>query len=425
MKKQEVLINYENVYNTLYKWIEGQSFVGYDPYDALNTKSNIIIKPKTVRLILCYLNKFSPINLRKIYKIRAIKNNKALALICLSIMRRPIKKNMNHVLRDHINYILSKSLIERYGFHCWNAHNFPIQTTKEYQQAEMPGIIGTEMCASAIFEYYKKIEKLTHLKKVLLSTRDFFLKKLLVKNGNATYFKYKPLTSDDECIFNASLIAAKYVAKINKYFNSSDGFDIVQDCFHYIISKQNKNGSWHYGINLKTEYQKKQVDFHQGFILDCILDYMKLVDVNPIILESYRKGLSFYHRKQFDTAGRSLYRYPRKFPIDIHNQAQGIITFAKAGKYDERYINFAKTITNWTIQNMRSEKGYFFYQKYPFMTNKIPYMRWAQAWMLYALSHMTVKGNLKERDDAGDLGPSIEKFDRVSEVVLDAKIRNL
>jgi len=35
---------------------------------------------------------------------------------------------------------------------------------------------------------------------------------------------------------------------------------------------------------------------------------------------------------------------------------------------------------------MWSKKGYFYYQKHRFYTNKISYMRWSQAWMLLAIS---------------------------------------
>jgi hypothetical protein len=35
---------------------------------------------------------------------------------------------------------------------------------------------------------------------------------------------------------------------------------------------------------------------------------------------------------------------------------------------------------------MQDKEGYFYYQIYPLIINKIPYMRWGQAWMLLALS---------------------------------------
>ncbi len=46
----------------------------------------------------------------------------------------------------------------------------------------------------------------------------------------------------------------------------------------------------------------------------------------------------------------------------------------------------ADKVLNWTIANMQDKKGYFYYQKYRFYKIKIPYIRWSQAWMFYALT---------------------------------------
>ena len=80
------------------------------------------------------------------------------------------------------------------------------------------------------------------------------------------------------------------------------------------------------------------------------------------------------------------WRYPNLWPINIHNQAQGIITFSKLGKYINKYKKKSRTITNWTLSNLQSSEGFFYYEKHKYFTNKIPYMRWNQAWMLYALA---------------------------------------
>jgi len=37
---------------------------------------------------------------------------------------------------------------------------------------------------------------------------------------------------------------------------------------------------------------------------------------------------------------------------------------------------------------MQSEDGYFYAHRWAFIVNKIPYMRWGQAWMVYALSQL-------------------------------------
>jgi len=67
---------------------------------------------------------------------------------------------------------------------------------------------------------------------------------------------------------------------------------------------------------------------------------------------------------------------------------QGIITFAKLKDHDINYLNFVYKIAKWTIENMQSNDGYFYYRRYKYFNNKIPYMRWGQAWMLLALSNL-------------------------------------
>ena len=52
-------------------------------------------------------------------------------------------------------------------------------------------------------------------------------------------------------------------------------------------------------------------------------------------------------------------------------------------------IEIAEKIAEWTIDNMRNKKkGCFYYQRWPFLVNKISYSRWGQAWMLLGLVNL-------------------------------------
>jgi N-acetyl-beta-hexosaminidase len=72
----------------------------------------------------------------------------------------------------------------------------------------------------------------------------------------------------------------------------------------------------------------------------------------------------------------------------IHNQAQGIISFTQAGEFynDRSLIQMADRIADWTIAQMQDREGYFYCTKGLLITNKIPYIRWGQAWMYLALA---------------------------------------
>jgi hypothetical protein len=50
----------------------------------------------------------------------------------------------------------------------------------------------------------------------------------------------------------------------------------------------------------------------------------------------------------------------------------------------------AEKVLLWTIKNMQDPSGYFYYQKKKWWSSRIPYMRWAQAWMFYAMSYYLV-----------------------------------
>ena len=112
----------------------------------------------------------------------------------------------------------------------------------------------------------------------------------------------------------------------------------------------------------------------------------------PSTKEKYQiylqKGLDYYQKNQFLANGQSIYRFPSKWPVEIHNQAQGIITFARWSDLNEEYISQSTKIASYTIDQMRSKKGFFYYKKYPLFTIKIPFMRWSQAWMLLALTEL-------------------------------------
>ena len=153
----------------------------------------------------------------------------------------------------------------------------------------------------------------------------------------------------------------------------------------YVISKQKPNGVWYYGETEGSEVI--QIDFHQGFILEDLYYFIKYTQPsNDMYMKALLKGAEFYKNEQFLSDGRAKWRWPAVYPIDIHNQAQGIITFSKLSKIKDDYLVLALKIASWTIENMQRERGEFYYQKGRYFTNKIPYMRWAQAWMMLALS---------------------------------------
>ena len=84
--------------------------------------------------------------------------------------------------------------------------------------------------------------------------------------------------------------------------------------------------------------------------------------------------------------------------IDIHSPAQLILTLFRLGELKNNQ-KLVERVVNWTIYKMQSPKGYFYYQKRKYLSSKIPYIRWAQAWMFYALSFYLLFENEQQKKD--------------------------
>jgi len=70
----------------------------------------------------------------------------------------------------------------------------------------------------------------------------------------------------------------------------------------------------------------------------------------------------------------------------VHCAAQAVITFAEMTDLMPNAKVLAGREVRWAIRNLQDPAGYFYFQRHRFFTNKIPFMRWAQAWMIYALT---------------------------------------
>jgi len=162
----------------------------------------------------------------------------------------------------------------------------------------------------------------------------------------------------------------------------------------FAMNHQNDNGSWGYGI---LPYQQWIDSFHTGYNLECLHDFMRFSGIDKY-QEHFERGLRFYRKNFFLDDFTPKYYNNEVYPIDIHCPAQAIVCFAGFGD-----IDFASKIALWTIENMQDPTGYFYYQKGRYYKNKVPYMRWGQSWMLYALSRLAIL--IGKTSDRGDLPP--------------------
>lgn len=375
----------------LRKYIESENFKGYDPYDTLNSKFPFKLFGKWSPVLAIQFQKRNPVNIRSLLGIKKEINPKAFGLF-LSAYSVLYKFNPKREYLEKAEFFfkwLRENYSKGYSGVCWG-YNFPWASPGKFLKPFVPSAVVTGFVCKGIFEYYK-ITKDPEAIELLRSASDFILKDLPVtEDDSGLCFSYTPVKKD--ICFNASLLAIEILARTYYFTKERSLLENIKKGINFVISKQKDDGRWNYSIDPKTGKEREQVDFHQGYVLESLDEIRRLADLKiDEIDRAIIKGAEFYRREQFFDDGRSKWRIPKEWPVDIHNQAQGIITFTKLSYLNSEYLLFAKKIAEWTIDNMQDKSGYFYFRKGRFMTNKISYMRWSNAWMLLALTELLIK----------------------------------
>lgn len=378
----------------LHEYCKSEEYKGYSLFDSHNSPFPFHKLGHKLSFLINQLIKRSPINIRPLIAVEKQYNPKGMGLFLY--VYSMMKSNSIIELDDIDDSILfffswleenySKNHVGKgWGYH----YDWP-KSDGTFVPKDTPNSVVTAFNSRAIFEYYL-FSKSNEAYNLLLGAKEFILNNThKIENSDGICFSYTPLKND--ITINASLLAAEVLAYSDFIQNKNEFESTISKVLDFTMNHQNNDGSWYYSYEIETNKPKKQIDFHQGYVLDSIYRLCKFSNINiDKYIINLKKGLNFYYNSQFNEDGVSLWRYPKKWPVDIHNQSQGIITFSTFSDYDERFLPFAKKIAFWTIENMQNEDGGFYYQLWPFITNRTPYMRWNNAWMMVALSVLLSK----------------------------------
>jgi rhamnogalacturonyl hydrolase YesR len=378
-------ININRSFERLYRYCESQDYKGWDPYDGLNStlfqSLPIIRKNRLARLAWIQLFKRNPLNLRSLTGVKKDYNPKGLGLFLhgyCNLYR--IEKKEAYL--QQIHQIAEKLIALRsQGFsgNCWG-YNFDWQARAFFQPKYTPTVVATTFIATALMEAYEVTGHKPYLD-IALDTKDFVLKDL-----NRTYdkdddfsFSYSP--EDSTQVFNASLLGSRLLSQIYKYTGEASLLTEAAKSVRFCCKHQQVNGAWAYGT---LPFHQWVDNFHTGYNLECIHAYQR-ISGDTSFDQNLNKGLQYYLETFFTEEGIPKYYNNQVYPIDIHTTSQLIITISELKKFKEHQPLIDKVL-HWTIQNMQDKRGYFYYQLKKNFNSKIPYIRWAQAWMFYSLT---------------------------------------
>ncbi len=377
-------------------YCRSQNYKGYSLYDSHN---GIIPFEKFGGVISFYSNqvvKRSPVNFRRLLGVKKGYNPKGVGLFLNIYSQAKALDIIEEEIIDETAGFLFGWLINHpspgYSGYCWGYnYDWPLRDGSVVPSYTPSGVVTGFICRALMA--YHAVYQDERVREVMKSSAEFVMNDLEhINTDSGLCISYTPLP--DNLTVNASLLAAEILAYSDYLNGTAIHKDTIKGVLDFTRNVQNDDGSWYYSFTPDTFEPKKQIDFHQGYVIetiDAILKHSRYdFDAEPY-KECIHRGLQFYLASQIDQKGYAYWRLPKKWPVDIHNQSQAIITLNRFDHLDDRCKPLKNKIISWTLNNMMGPDGKFYYQKWPVITNKVSYMRWNQAWMMLALTEVLKK----------------------------------
>ncbi|HEY6046721.1 MAG TPA: hypothetical protein VIU65_08965 [Pyrinomonadaceae bacterium] len=382
-------VDLQTAHRDLWKWCRAQNFAGYDPFDGLNSslfQATPLRNSRTARLAWIQFFKRSPINFRRLVGVPAERNAKGMALFALAALadyRRTGTKEAEIEARELLDVLIEMSLKGFKGA-AWG-YNFDWQARAFFAPKGTPAIVPTAFAVRALCEAAEVIDRDEYLP-FARTACDFILNDLNRSDELAgeLCFSYSPL--DRTRVFNASLLAAESLATVGGLCGETSLCETALRAARYVIYRQREDGSWAYGSD---GYQSWCDNFHTAFVLTSLSRIIDAsasarAELEPALL----RGYEFWQERFFLGHGWPKYYPDQLYPADIHSAASAIVALVEMRGRIPSTLILAEQIADWATQQMRDESGFYFYQRRRFHTVRIPYMRWSQAWMMYALARL-------------------------------------
>ena len=383
----------ESSFLKLKSYCESENFKGWDPYDGLNSKIFNALPFKhwdLARLAWIQGFKRSPINFRQLLLVPKEHNAKGIGLFLsgycnlydLALEGETAFGSKEDLLSkiNELANLLNELKNTNFSGACWG-YNFPWQARRLFLfPKDTPTVVATTFCVEALFKAYD-ITKNEDYKTLALSAANFVMNDLnRTPHHSGFLFSYSPYEGNNT-VYNASLLGAKTLSLCYKYSGEKVYKQTALKTVKAACDGQGKDGSWVYGL---LPVQSWIDSFHTGYNLDAISMYQECTG-DYQFEENLKKGFNYYMQNFFEKNGTPKYYHNKKYPIDIHCPGQLFVTLSKLNKYTPNKI-IANKVMDWTLKNMQSKKGYFYYQLKKGVSSKISYMRWSNSFMFSAFT---------------------------------------
>jgi hypothetical protein len=366
---------FQTAYDELLSWCRARDFAGHDPFDALNSRlfqATPLAQSRNARFAWTQLVKRSPLDVRSLIRVPVERNAKGVALFALAQLAnyRRVKTEESRQQAQEMLATLLSMKIDGYSGAAWG-YNFDWQSRNFFAPRGLPTIVPTAFASRALLEGGQKEEA--------RSVCEFIVNDLprTVDSKQEVCFSYAP--NSNTRVFNASLLAAEVLVTVGT------STDLAERATRYVVNNQRPDGSWSYGADPKQSWID---NFHTAYILFSLQRIVNSSSFGAEFQPALERGYDYWKKSFFLADGWPKYYHDDPYPADAHAAASAVVTFLECRSLDVDAEKMAHKVASWTLQHLRDRRGFFYYQRRRFYTIRKPYMRWTQAWMLYALSRL-------------------------------------
>jgi hypothetical protein len=375
-----------NIYDSLMKldqWVQRANWQAYDTFDGLASPCARYFTLGHPFLKQCWqqgVRRFV-FNLRPLLGIKPGMSTKGMGFFAQGYLRL-YQAHGDPAFLEKAQFCLQWLMehnCKQFRGYCWGNH-FDYQSRGGNISKGTPTIVWTGLIAHAFLDAYEQLGEKQYLD-VARSACDFILDELGWQEFEEGFLlRYYPHSNN--LVHNSSMIGASLLARVHSLSPNARYREMAERAIQYTVHHQTPEGGWYYGVGEKWAWID---NFHTGYVLEALAIFIRATGATKY-QPALRKGYDFFIKTFFLPDGTPRYYDKKTLPIDIQCASQAIQTLVSLRDLHPDSVATAINVAEWTIKHMQDPTGYFYYRKYPLMTNKTPTLHWGQATMFAALA---------------------------------------
>ena len=382
------------------EWLNTTNYISYDQYDFWST-----VYGKWAKKVYYDNKKIGTLFVAPIFLLELLLPSSrklfvpkrrfpiADAHLIMGFLNLFLLKNEKHYLSEakKIADDLLVQSISGYSGYCWG-YPFDWMTNRGLWPKDLPLITSTPYAFEAFLSLYDVTKEQKYLD-IAHSIAEFAYNDINETkiDDETSASSYSPI--DKSLVNNASAYNGFLHIEAYKRFGEEKFLHRGRRFINFVINNQREDGSWLYAIN---NPQDEFIDnFHTCFVLKNLYKANLVLKENKIS-NSIKNGYEFYRKELFyDKDTPKPYAHLKRInfiKIELYDYAEGINLGCLLKDEIPTSFDLSIKLANDILENFVEKIGYFTtHINFLGIKNRIPYLRWAQAQMFFALTTLLSK----------------------------------